>query len=97
MLGLITTLLTIRRGDPCGLPFAALRQNDSREGCHYNVKERLSFAERLDLSARFQYIICRVRACPYRRLGIKRCGFILGKGKPLPYNIMCHCINYHLP
>ena len=32
----------------------------------YGVKDRLSFAERLDLSARFQYIICRVRACPYR-------------------------------
>ena len=49
--------------NPCGLPFAAKRQNDRGEGCHYNVKERLSFAERLDLSARFQYIICRVRAC----------------------------------
>ena len=30
-----------RRGDPCGLPFAAKRQNDSRKGCHYNVKDRL--------------------------------------------------------
>ena len=52
-----------RKGGACRRPFAALRQNDSRKGCHYNVKDRLNFAERLDLSARFQYIICRVRAC----------------------------------
>ena len=71
---------------------SAERQNDRGKPCHYNVKDRLDFTERLDLSARFQYIICRVRACPYRRLGTKRCGITTGKGKPLPYNIMCLCI-----
>ena len=41
----------------------------------------------------FLYYICRVRACPYRRLGIKRCGITGGKGKPLPYDY----ITDHLP
>ena len=39
-----------RRGDPRGLPFAAERQNDRGKPCHYNVKERLSFAERLSFT-----------------------------------------------
>ena len=45
-----------RKGGACRRPFAALRQNDRGKPCHYNAKDRL------DLSARFQYIICRVRA-----------------------------------
>ena len=30
----------------CGLPFAALRQNDRGKPCHYNVGDRLALAAR---------------------------------------------------
>ena len=50
---------------------------------------------RAALSGRMGYVFwqerflfyCRVRACPYRRLGIKLCGITRGQGKPWPYRI----------